>query len=284
MSALRLVLKGPRLSMPGRAHDRGGLDLIVEPGRRTVLLGRSGAGKSLLARLALGRLPGPPVKSEGVVEIHSDGSVELVDLSAWPAGSQIPRLQALRGARLSFVPQGGRENLVPGWTVRDHLRHLLPDLKRQLHTVVEGMEALGVEGGEANLEALATELSEGMIRRILVALAMARGADILVIDEPTTGLDPDSRAAFAALLHERILASGAGVLLVTHDLHLCATLGGEALLVDDGAIVARTEDLSAAGGLFLPFLEAVAEAPSSTPGHRAAEAPPVSPPRLVAEA
>lgn len=272
MSRLRLVLREPRLSMPGREHDRGGLDLVVEPGRRTVLLGRSGAGKSLLARLALGRLPGRPVRSQGRVEIQSDEGVDTVDLSAWPAGAQIPRLQALRGARLSFVPQGGRENLVPGWTVRDHLKHLLPDLERQLHAVVEGMEALGVDGGEANLEALATELSEGMIRRILVALAMARGADILVIDEPTTGLDPDSRAAFAALLHERILSSGAGVLLVTHDLQLCATLGGEALLVDDGAIVARTEDLATAGGLFGPFLAAVAEEPTAVPAPAMAEA------------
>lgn len=261
MSALRLELRAPRLTIPGREHDRGGLDLIVEPGRRTVLLGRSGAGKSLLARLALGRLPGPPVRSSGVVEIHDDQRVDTVDLAAWPAGSQIPRLQALRGTRLSFVPQGGRENLVPGWTVRDHLAHLLPDLDRQIGAVLEGMEALGVSGGEANLQALATELSEGMIRRILVALAMARGADVLVIDEPTTGLDPDSRRAFAELLEERILASGAGVLLVTHDLDLCATLGGEALLVDDGAIVARTEDLATAGGLFQPFLDAVAEQP-----------------------
>jgi ABC-type glutathione transport system ATPase component len=260
VSALRLVLKAPRLSIPGREHDRGGLDLVVEPGRRTVLLGRSGAGKSLLARLALGRLPGPPVRSAGRVEIHGGGGVAEVDLSAWPAGAQIPQLQALRGRHVSFVPQGGRENLVPGWTVRDHLKHLLPDLDRQLGAVVEGMEALGVDGGEANLSAVATELSEGMIRRILVALAMARGAEILVIDEPTTGLDPTSRAAFSTLLHERILDSGAGVLLVTHDLALCQRLGGEALLVDDGAIVARTEDLPTAGGLFTPFLDAAAEA------------------------
>ncbi len=259
MTALRLVLKAPRLSIPGREHDRGGLDLTVEPGRRTVLLGRSGAGKSLLARLALGRLPGAPVRSSGTVEIQTDEGTDVVDLAAWPAGAQIPRLQALRGARLSFVPQGGRENLVPGWTVRDHLQHLLPDLEHQLGAVVEGMEALGVDGGEANLSALATELSEGMIRRILVALAMARGADVLVIDEPTTGLDPASREAFAELLHERILTTGTGVLLVTHDMKLCATVGGEALLVDDGAIVARTEDLFTAGGLFQPFLDAVAE-------------------------
>ena len=154
------------------------------------------------------------------------------------------------------MPQGGRDNLVPGWTVLDHLHALLPDFHRQRAHALEAMEALGVDAGESNLGAVATELSEGMIRRILVALAMARGARILVIDEPTTGLDPRSRAVFAELLEQNIVSTGAGVLLVTHDVELCRVLQGEALLIDDGAVVARADRLESADGPFLPFLQA----------------------------
>ncbi len=255
-SSLRIVLEAPRVRIPGREHDRGGLDLVVEPGRRTVLLGRSGAGKSLLARIALGRLPLPPVGAEGRAVVEEGTNRHETDLATWPPGSQIPFLRALRGDRISFVPQGGRDNLVPSWTVLDHLKALLPHFERQRAQALQSMEALGVDAGESNLRAVATELSEGMIRRILVALAMARGAEILVIDEPTTGLDPKSRAIFAELLEQNIVTTGAGVLLVTHDLELCRVLQGEALLIDDGAVVARADRLEDADGPFLPFLNA----------------------------
>lgn len=254
--SLRLELIAPICHLPGRAEHTTGLDLVVEPGRRSVLLGRSGAGKSLLARLALGRLPGPPVRTEGRVKLTVGDSEQSLDFSTWAAGSHVTPLQVLRGQRVSWVPQGGRENLVPGWSVRDHFRLLLGDDEGRFAEAREGMEALGLSASETNLQAVATELSEGMIRRVLVALAMARGADVLVIDEPTTGLDPGSRRAFIELLESRILVSGAGVLLVTHDLDLCTALDGEVLLIDDGAIVARAERLSEAGAPFQPFIDA----------------------------
>ena len=260
MSSLQLHLQQPRVRVPGRQTPNGGLDLFVEPGRRTVLMGRSGAGKTLLARLALGQLPRFPVEASGrAVLKRGDGAYEI-DFSHYPPGSTVPDLAGLRGDHLSFVPQGGRENLVPGWTVRDHFSALLPDSEADGHGLDEalaGMKALGVDPSEANLNAVATGLSEGMIRRILVSLAMARGAEVLIIDEPTTGLDPASRDAFRELLETRLLASGAGVLLITHDVELATDLKGETLLVDEGVVVARTEDLQAGEGAFAPFIEAM---------------------------
>lgn len=269
-SGFHLRLRQPRVLVPGRATPEGGMDLVVEPGRRTVLMGRSGAGKTLLARLALGQLPRSPVRAEGHVELRAGGEEIAVDLATVGAGSDVGCLAALRGDLLSFVPQGGRENLVPGWTVRDHFHALLPaaaegsgqarpDTSR-LEQAIAGMEALGVSGSSENLDAVATELSEGMIRRILVALSLARGAQVLIIDEPTTGLDPVSRDAFRQLLDENLLASGAGVLLITHDVGLSEAVGGETLLVDEGAIVARTENLAAGEPPFDQFVQAARSA------------------------
>lgn len=252
MTALRIELIRPVCRLPQRPAAEDRLGLIVERGRRTVLLGRSGSGKSLLARLALGRLPGAPVRTEG----HAVIGGERLDLATWAPGSHIPVLAALRGERVSFVPQGGRENLVPGWSVLDHLRLLLGRDEARFDSAVAGMEALGLAGNRQNLAAVATELSEGMIRRVLVALATARGADAYIIDEPTTGLDPASRRAFADLMLDRVLTQGAGAVVITHDLDLATALGGEALLVADGAIVARTDDLAAGEGPFGEFVRA----------------------------
>lgn len=264
MKPFHIHLQQPRVEVPGRLTPDGGLDLRVEPGRRTVLMGRSGAGKTLLARLALGQLPRSPVRATGLVELSRGDEVLAIDIGHYPAGSTVPDLADLRGDELSFVPQGGRENLVPGWTVRDHFKALLParegdaaSAQRSMEQALDGMDALGVDPSEANLNAVATGLSEGMIRRILLALAMARGASVLIIDEPTTGLDPRSREAFRALLDANLLASGAGVLLITHDVELATDLEGETLLVDEGVVVARTEDLQAGEGLFAPFVEAM---------------------------
>ncbi len=272
MKSFHIHLQQPRVEVPGRMTPEGGLDLWVEPGRRTVLMGRSGAGKTLLARLALGQLPRAPVRASGRVELNRAEEVLEIDLGHYPAGSNVPDLAALRGDELSFVPQGGRENLVPGWTVRDHFTALLPDQdgdaasgRRSMEQALHGMDALGVEPSEANLSAVATGLSEGMIRRILVALAMARGAQVLVIDEPTTGLDPRSRDAFRSLLEDSLLSSGAGVLLITHDVSLATDLKGETLLVEEGVVVARTDDLEAGEGPFAPFVEAMHASSGAAP-------------------
>ena len=100
--SFRLEILRPLCRLPGRPAPEDRLDLVVERGRRTLLLGRSGAGKSLLAKLALGRLPSAPVQTEGVVKTEG----QSLDLSTWAPGSHVGALRKHRGGRLSFVPQG----------------------------------------------------------------------------------------------------------------------------------------------------------------------------------
>lgn len=255
--AFRVEMATPRIHLPARPFDGEPLDLIVEPGRRIVFVGRSGAGKSLLARLFMGQLPRSPVRTTGTVRVQRGGGLAAdADLAAFAPGSDVSLLAALRGGLVSYVPQGGRENLVPGWTVGEHFQTLLPDTEVAQQAALDVMEALGLPPTDANLSALATELSEGMIRRILVSLAMAQGAQFLVLDEPTTGLDPKSRSAFRTLLQERVLDEGRGILVVTHDMGLAGDLEAEAYLVDDGALAAHTNDLTGDEGPFLPFVRA----------------------------
>ncbi len=216
-----IALSAPRVHLPGRPATGAPLDIHVAAGGCFVLIGRSGSGKTLLCRMAAGEPPAPPLRADGLP----------------PAGR----------ARPGFVPQGGRENLVPGWTVRRHLAFLGVDVG-----VATGLSESMALDLTANLEARATELSEGMIRRLLLTLVLAGRPAALVVDEPSTGLDPAARSQLVDALRGA-RDDGAALLVSTHDLAVAGALGTTFGLVENGAVVARADELEA-DGPFAPWL------------------------------
>lgn len=245
---MKLTFHAPRIDLPGRRPSAPAQDLVLGPGRAVVLLGRSGSGKTLLARLAAGAIPPAPLTiSQGDLTIVSgEATAGLVLIGSTP-GSDIGSLAAARGAGIGFVPQGGRENLVPGWSVARHFGGF--DGR-------EVLRRLGVEPSPANLSAVATELSEGMIRRVLLAVALARQPKILIVDEPASGLDAEARAAVADEL--RVAAhDGMGLLVTTHHADLAVRVATQFCLVEDGAIVAVADSLDH-DGPFAPWARTLA--------------------------
>ncbi|MCC7426787.1 MAG: thiol reductant ABC exporter subunit CydC [Alphaproteobacteria bacterium] len=184
-----------------------GLCLSIPEGARVAILGESGAGKSTLAALLMRMIP------------PAAGRIRLggVDLAAMTGA-------ALR-ARIAYVAQDSalfsatiRENLLIGspeadeaalWRALDAAQ--LGDFVRGLP---DGLETWCGEGG--------VRLSGGQARRVLLARALLRAAPILLLDEPTAGLDPDTARAFMAALNGA--AAGRSVILITHRL-----TGAEAL-------------------------------------------------------
>ncbi len=257
MTPLLLEFQGVRCKIPGRSESGApeAVDFAVGAGRRVVLLGRSGSGKTLLARLVLGRPPVPPVGVDGTLVLH--GPQGLLRTALRTGGGDIPALRALRGGSIGHVPQGGRENLVPGWTILQQLQ-ALPGAPAELDAFVPLLLALGFREPRALLGSRPTELSEGMVRRILLALALVRDPQLVVLDEPTAGLDPAARNGAIDLLGER-LTPERGLVLVTHDLALARVLlrdHGTAVLVEDGVPVARSAGLSDEEGPFSPLVAA----------------------------
>jgi ATP-binding cassette, subfamily C, bacterial CydCD len=174
----------------GRVLD--GLDLALEPGVLVGIRGPSGAGKSTLVDLLLGlRAP-----DAGRIEI---GSTDLADIDrdAW-----------LR--RVAWVPQ--RPVLLRG-TVADNIALGDPDAAPDLLAAAAGAAALDVpldtvvgEGGSG--------LSTGQVRRVALARAVLADRSLLLLDEPTEGVDPGTEAAILAALHG--IALGRTTLLVSH--------------------------------------------------------------------
>ena len=238
LAATRIALRGCRVLAPGQAQREPGLDLELRCGGSAVLLGRSGAGKTLLSRLLLGSLPGPPLRVEGAIELAEGEQLRRIELSGRRAGMDLRALSGLRGGVVGYVPQGGRESLVPGWPVGRILASMGragPDEAR----LAGLLQRFGLPSGRTLRDRVATELSEGMIRRLMLAAGLARRAPLLVVDEPTSGLDPDMRETVAEAL-AGLLDDGRGLVVATHDVALARMVGREFLLVEDGGVSTRT--------------------------------------------
>jgi peptide/nickel transport system ATP-binding protein len=207
----------------GRTRVTGlsGLSIEIGKGEVRAVVGASGAGKSLLALAILGLLP-PNAEQGGRIRFAGE------DLTA-------ERARALRGHRIAFVPQSiacldplARTGRQVAWAAR---RAGIPR-RRIASAAREAVARFGLEGGAER--AFPHELSGGMARRVLMAIATIGQADLLVLDEPTTGLDPDNIRT--TMTHLRALADeGRAVLVITHDIAAVLPIADELTILRDGA-------------------------------------------------
>lgn len=202
----------------------GPLNLFLASGDRLGLVGESGSGKSLLAQALFGVLPPAVVQSGGA-------------LTAF--GSRLdrpgPGRDRIRGARLAWVPQDPLQALNPLLTLGEHLA-LLPGIHRQessraaLTRLAPLLERLHLPPGHAFLERFPHQVSGGQRQRLCLAMALSCDPELLVLDEPTTALDPVVQKAFLDLVLELQQERGLGFLWITHDLAV-ASLVCDRLLV-----------------------------------------------------
>lgn len=209
----------------------GPLSLDLAPGERLGLVGESGSGKSLLVQALFGVLP-PGVRQAG-------GSIRAYGTRLDRPG---PERDRLRGARLGWMPQRPDEALNPLLTLAEHLT-LLPGLHRgetrrqALMRLTPLLERLRLPTGSAFLQRFPHQVSGGQRQRVCLALALSCDPDLLVLDEPTTALDPLAQRAFLDLVRDLQRERGLGFLWITHDLALAAEAcegllvlyGGEAM-------------------------------------------------------
>ncbi len=191
------------------ALDR--FDLRIEQGQVLALLGRNGAGKTTAARLLLG------------LSAPDDGHARVF-------GGD-PRERASR-QKLGAMLQAGR---VPETLkVREHIA-LFSSYYPKPMPLRAALQAAGLEGLE---ERLFGKLSGGQKQRVLFALALCGQPELLLLDEPTAGLDVESRRAL--WVHIRAFVAGGGsVLLTTHHLEEADELANRIAVVDQGRLIAE---------------------------------------------
>jgi len=202
----------------GAAQVVSGVDLAVAPGECFGLLGPNGAGKTTTLKLCL-----------GLIEPDA-GEIELL-------GEPVPRRAREARARVGVVPQF--DNLDPDFTVAENLRvfgRYFGMRRREVEARVPGLlEFAGLAGrGEAKISAL----SGGMKRRLTLARALVNDPQLIFMDEPTTGLDPQARHLIWERLR-RLTQEGKTLVLTTHFMEEAERLCQRLAIMDHGRIIAQ---------------------------------------------
>ena len=201
-------------------------DLRMEPGRPLTVIGESGSGKSVLAHAVMGTLPAE-LSASGSMHIGAD-RFDLADRDG---------RRHLWGRRLALLPQEPSLALDPTMRVRGQVAEGVtgwhPRHPTALRLADERLGSLGLAGaGQQHPHTL----SGGMAQRVAYAAATIGGARVLVVDEPSKGLDRQSLDRLAALLSAHV-ADGGLLLTITHDLGLARRLGGDVLVMRESAVV-----------------------------------------------
>jgi peptide/nickel transport system ATP-binding protein len=217
-----------------------GLNFHVDPREVVALVGESGAGKSASAMAVVGLLP-EYAEVSGSIRLHGD---ELVGLSD-------QRMSEIRGKTIGTVFQDPMSALTPVYTVGDQIAEAI-----EIHQhgtsrhaarkrAVELLELVGIAQPEGRARSFPHELSGGERQRVVIAIAIANDPDLLICDEPTTALDVTVQAQILDVLKTARDVTGAGVLIITHDLGVVAEFADRALVMYAGKAVevATVEEL-----------------------------------------
>ncbi len=214
----------------GENHVLRGITFDVHEGETLVVLGASGCGKSVLLKHVIALMH----PDRGWIEFRGSNIFEM-------------RVKELNEVRQHFgmVFQGAAlfDSMTVGENVGlpafEHLGLRGEDLER----LVE--EKLGLVGLSGIAHLSPAEISGGMKKRVALARAIALDPDVILYDEPTTGLDPIMAEQINELIRDTQQELGATSIVVTHDLHSACFIGDRVALVDEGRIefVGTTEEL-----------------------------------------
>jgi peptide/nickel transport system ATP-binding protein len=209
-----------------------GLSYQVNAGEVVAIVGESGSGKSAAAMAVIGLLP-EYAEVSGSVRLHGD---ELLDL---PDG----RMSQIRGKAIGTIFQDPMSALTPVYTVGDQIAEAIqihqPEITRRAARAraVELLELVGIAQPERRVGAFPHELSGGERQRVVIAIAIANDPDLLICDEPTTALDVTVQAQILEVLKTARDVTGAGVVIITHDLGVVAEFADRALVMYAGRAV-----------------------------------------------
>ncbi len=217
----------------GRVEAVKKLSFDVARGECLGLVGESGSGKSQTVLAAIGL-----TAANGIVEgsIRFDGQ-EITGLGR-------KELNDIRGARMAMIFQDPLTSLTPHMTVGAQMAEVLArhkNLKGEAaeQRIVEWLERVRIPEARRRLHQFPHELSGGMRQRVMIASAMLCEPQVLLADEPTTALDVTVQAQVLDLMDELKRETGAGLVLITHDMGVIARMADRVVVMRHGEAVER---------------------------------------------
>jgi phospholipid/cholesterol/gamma-HCH transport system ATP-binding protein len=218
-----VVIKGLRKSF-GKQTVLDGIDLTVQAGETVAVLGRSGTGKSVLLKLLIG------------LEKPDSGSIRILGQEI--AGLEMNALNEIR-KKMGFVFQ--QSALYDSLNVEENVafplrRHSALSETERKQRVRELLRSVGLE---RDLEKMPSEISGGMQKRVALARAIALDPEVVLYDEPTTGLDPITASEIGNLIVDLQKEHHITSIVVTHDMHAAKKFSDRMVLLNDGTIRAE---------------------------------------------
>lgn len=208
-----LDVAGLRVATGAGVELLRGIELAVPEGGRVGIVGESGSGKSMTVSALLRLLPRGVRMTSGRLLFAGR------DLAALPERE----MQSVRGRQISVVYQHAIASLNPLFPVGRQIAivcrtHTGVSRAAAQRRAVEVLDALGIPEPERRARDYPHQFSGGMAQRVAIAMALVCGPRLLVCDEPTTGLDATIQAQVLETIDATVRASGAALLLVSHDL------------------------------------------------------------------
>src|SRR5882757_9557343 len=209
------------------------VSVSVAKGETLGIVGESGSGKSVTSYAVMRILDRAGKIAEGSVMFSG------IDVK----GATENQMRDLRGREISMIFQNPRAALNPIRKVGDQIEDVLRQHVQQATTndrgekAIEALEAVKIARPRERYHAYPFELSGGMCQRVVIALALACNPQLLIADEPTTGLDVTTQKAVMDLIVELTKRRGMSTILITHDLGLAAAYCDRVVVMEKGRVV-----------------------------------------------
>src|SRR3954447_5483889 len=228
-----LTMTDLRIEVRGRGVDIvDDVDIVIQPGQVLGLVGESGSGKTTVGLAALG---------------HTRRGVEIAGGTIIIDGQDVrsldePGLRRLRGSEVSYVPQDPGAALNPALRIGKQIVEILEahnfgDDAARRQRALEVMSEVLLPSTPAFLKRYPHQLSGGQQQRVGLAMAFACRPSVIVLDEPTTGLDVSTQAHVLTTVRQLCQQHGVAALYVTHDLAVVANLADRVAVMYAGRII-----------------------------------------------
>jgi peptide/nickel transport system ATP-binding protein len=209
-----------------------GVSFDLAPGEVLAVVGESGCGKSVTAMTLMGLTRSP--------NAHFGGSAHYKQLEL--VGASDDELRRVRGAEVALIFQDPMTSLNPVMRIGEQIveqiqAHEEATDAEARERSIELLERVGIPRARERIDSYPFEFSGGMRQRVMIALALSCDPSILIADEPTTALDVTIQAQILQRIRELRDATGAAVILVTHDLGVVTDIADRVAVMYAGRIV-----------------------------------------------
>jgi peptide/nickel transport system ATP-binding protein/oligopeptide transport system ATP-binding protein len=210
-----------------------GVSFEIDRGEVVAIVGESGSGKSVTAMTLLGLTRSPNTAFGGSARFEGE---ELLTMSEH-------ELEGIRGAEIAMVFQDPMSSLDPVYRVGDQiaeqiLAHEPGTTRRQARErAAQLLQRVGIPHAHERARSFPHEFSGGMRQRVMIAMALSCSPELLIADEPTTALDVTIQAQILRELRALREDTGAGIVIVTHDLGVVADIADRVIVMYAGRVV-----------------------------------------------